>query len=77
MTNSQIADAFSDIYNGFWLKWRGRALGRHSLEWDRVYEDAVALILKYPGPLTKHMVLDLMDILEGRVREQEEGKIHD
>lgn len=74
MTNEEAAKACSEIYNGFWNRWKNRKLVRHSPEWERIHTEAVVLLRKYPFAMAEHMVKDFMDELEERVRREEERK---
>lgn len=73
MTNEEAARACNEIYNVFWLKWRDVPLNRNSPEWDQIHVEAEMLFKAYPSPLGIHMLRDLLDELENRVRVKENG----
>ena len=68
MSNSEIAQAFRDVYNGWWLRWREAPLTDTNL--DQAAKEAFNLGLKYQAePLVVRMTQDLMRVLEQRKRE--------
>lgn len=72
MSNSEIAQAFRDVYNGWWLRWRRRVIGRHDPAWDTVVQEAGEIMDKYyHAPLVVHLVVDLLDELEERSKKEE------
>ena len=64
MSNQEIAAAFQDIYNGFWIRWRDRQ--NTERDFDRIYAEAVELMRKYPIKLAQNMIRDLLDELDRR-----------
>ena len=73
MTVEEARNACDEIHNRFWRRWRKQRLTRHSPEWEKIHEEAVRLLEKYPFPLAEHMIRDFLDELEERVR-RKEGK---
>ena len=68
MSNSEITQAFRDVYNGWWLRWREAPLTDTNL--DQAAKEAFNLGLKYQAePLVVRMTQDLMRVLEQRKRE--------
>ena len=67
MDNKTIAQAFNDVHNVWWRKWRDKPWGRHDPVWDVIKQEAYELLDKYNhAPLVVHMIRDLMDELEER-----------
>lgn len=65
MSNSEIAQAFRDVYNGWWLRWREAPLTDANL--DQAAKEAFNLGINYQAePLVVRMTQDLMRILEQR-----------
>ena len=48
MTNEQVREAFSEVYNNFWNRYKTRIPGRDSEEWERIRTWSVVLQRKYP-----------------------------
>ena len=68
MSNNEIAQAFRDVYNGWWLRWREAPLTDINL--DQAAKEAFNLGLEYQAePLVVRMTQDLMRILEQRKKE--------
>lgn len=55
MDNKTIANIFTDIYNGFWLKWRDRVPDRDSDEWNTILNEADAILTKYGTHSVLHL----------------------
>lgn len=68
MSNGQIAAAFREIYNGFWLRYRDHRNSEQ--DFKRIVEEASGLMDRYPFPLARNMVLGLLDELTARDRER-------
>lgn len=64
MTNQEIAAAFREIYNRFWLKWRDRE--NTEQDFDKISAEASELLKKYPFKLAQDMVLNFLDELDQR-----------
>lgn len=72
MTNKEISEIFTDIYNGFWMKHRDNLPELHDESgWDAIYEAAKGLMQKHDSLLARNMVADLMAIMDQRAREGE------
>lgn len=70
MNNSEIAQVFRDVYNGWWLRWREAPLTDANL--DQAAIEAFDLGVRYQAePLVVRMTQDLMRILERRKKEVE------
>lgn len=68
MSNEQIAAAFREIYNGFWLRYRDHRNSEQ--DFKRIVEEAGNLLERYPFPLARNMVLGLLDELDARNKER-------
>lgn len=68
MSNGQVAAAFREIYNGFWLRYRDHRNSER--DWERIVEEVSVLLEKYPFPLARNMVLGFLDELEAREKER-------
>lgn len=73
MSNEEIAKAFHEVYNVFWLKHRNENLAIDNAEgWQRLLDEGMALIQKHNEcALVKHMVFDLMEELNRRARKSQ------
>lgn len=73
MSNEEIARAFHEVYNEYWLRYRKSNLQKDDEEgWDRLRDEGFAIIRKYgEHDLVKHMVIDLMNELDRRMRQGE------
>ena len=75
MDNKTIAQAFNDIHNVWWRKWRDKPRDRHDPAWDTIVQEAGKIMDKYHhAPLVVHMIRDLMDELEERSRNAEKNR---
>ena len=75
MDNETIAAVLRDVYNGWWLRWRRRVIGRHDPVWEVIKQEACELLDKYDhAPLVVYMVRNLMDELEERSRNAEKSR---
>lgn len=68
MTNGQVSDGFSEVYNGFWIKYRNREPGKDSPEWERMHTYAVVLMKKYP--FLRETVAAMLEELDQRMRKR-------
>lgn len=64
MSNGEIAAAFHEIYNGFWLRYRDHKNSESNFE--RIVDEAGKLLEKYPFKLAQDMVLNFLDELDRR-----------
>ena len=48
MTNEQVRDGFTEVYNGFWCRYKNRIPGRGSPEWEHMHAAYAEIIEKYP-----------------------------
>lgn len=64
MSNQEIAAAFREIYNGFWIRWRDRK--NMEQDFDQIWLEVQKLLEKYKFKLAQDMILDLLDELERR-----------
>lgn len=71
MTNKEISGIFTDIYNGFWMKYRDNLPDLHDEPgWDAIYAEAERLTKKHGSQLARDMVADLIVIMDQRAREE-------
>ena len=66
MTDEQVREAFSEVYNNFWNRYKTRVPGRDSEEWDRMRTWSVVLQRKYP--FMKETIINLEIELDQRMR---------
>lgn len=66
MTNEQVREAFSEVYNNFWNRYKTRIPGRDSEEWERIRTWSVVLQRKYP--FMKETIINLEIELDQRMR---------
>ena len=64
MSNQEIAAAFREIYNGFWIRWRDRR--NTERDFDQIWLEAKKLLEKYRFQLAQDMILNLLDELGRR-----------
>lgn len=72
MTNKEVSEAFTDIYNGFWMRHRDSlpALSDDA-GWDAVVREAWELMEKHDSQLARDMVGNVMAIMDQRQRDKE------
>lgn len=66
MTDEQVREAFSEVYNNFWNCYKTRVPGRDSEEWERMRTWSVVLQRKYP--FMKETIINLEIELDQRMR---------
>ena len=66
MTNEQVREAFSEVYNNVWTRYKTRLPGRDSEEWERIRTWSVVLQRKYP--FMKETIINLEIELDQRMR---------
>ena len=66
MTDEQVREAFSEVYNNFWNRYKARVPGRDSEEWERMRTWSVVLQRKYP--FMKETIINLEIELDQRMR---------
>lgn len=61
MTNEEIRQGFIEVYNEFWCRYKDRIPEKHSSEWDRIYDQYVALRKKYPffAEVLKNLLIEV------------------
>lgn len=69
MTNEQVKQGFTEVYNDFWCRYKDRVPGGHSQEWERMNTRASVLRKKYP--FLKETIVDMIMELDQRMREKE------
>lgn len=69
MTNTEVQEAFTEVYNRFWLNYRDKPLPKHSDEWERMQTWAVVLMKKYP--FMREVVAAMVEELDQRMRRRE------
>lgn len=70
MTDREVADGFSEVYNDFWLRYRDKQPKEDSPEWERMHTRAVVLKRKYPllEEVVNRMVTEIIERSKGRGR---------
>lgn len=48
MTNEQVKQGFTEVYNDFWCRYKDRQPGKDSPEWERMLSKGSVLRRKYP-----------------------------
>jgi len=66
MTNDEVANGFTEVYNDLWLKYRDRQPGETSPEWERMHTRAA--ILKRKHPLLEEVISRMMTEIVERAR---------
>ena len=66
MTNGQVKDGFSEVYNQFWNKYKKRQPDKEYPEWERAHTYAVVLMKKYP--FMRETIAELLAELDRRMR---------
>ncbi len=66
MTDEQVREAFSEVYNNFWNRYKTRVPERDSEEWERMRTWSVVLQRKYP--FMKETIINLEIELDQRMR---------
>jgi len=72
MTDQEVQKGFEEVYNKFWLNYRGKVLSKHSDEWERMNTWAVVLMKKYP--FMEQVVAEMIAELGQRMRRAEDGR---
>ena len=72
MTDQEVQKGFEEVYNKFWLNYRGKVLSKHSDEWERMNTWAVVLMKKYP--FMEQVVAEMIAELGQRMRRNEDGR---
>lgn len=72
MTNKEISEVFTDVYNKFWMKRRDNLPGLHDESgWDSLHDEAKELMQKHDCQLAQDMVANLVVIMDQRARKEE------
>ncbi len=71
MTDQEVQKGFEEVYNKFWLNYRGKVLAKHSDEWERMNTWAVVLMKKYP--FMEQVVAEMIAELGQRMRRKEKS----
>ena len=66
MTDEQVREACSEVYNNFWNRYKTRVPVRASKEWERMRTWSVVLQRKYP--FMKETIINLEIELDQRMR---------
>lgn len=75
MENREIAELIGEIYNVWWNRWKQRVIPRGSPAWEMVTQEAGQILDRHQRhPLAVHLIQGLLDELEERSRDAEEGK---
>ena len=73
MTDEKIKDIFQRCYYKFWCKWREVPVKADSQEWDEIVKEYGEIRKTFDCELCNHIMLDLLEELECRYKEKEEG----
>lgn len=72
MTNKEVSEIFTDIYNGFWMHHRDNLPDLHDeAGWDAIYAEAEYLTKKHDSQLARDMVANLIVVMDQRARREE------
>lgn len=71
MTNEQVRNGFSEVYNDFWNRYKTRVPGKESPEWERMHTYAVVLMRKYP--FMREVIAAMIEELDQRMRGKRNG----
>ncbi len=66
MTNEQVSEGFTKVYNRFWNRYKNNVPEKDSVEWDRLHAQASSLRKDYP--FLAGTVTDLEEELDQRMR---------
>lgn len=69
MTNEEVRQGFTEVYNEFWNRYKSHIPAKDSEEWERVLTWSVVLRKKYP--FMKETILELVEELDQRMRRGE------
>lgn len=74
MTDEQVQDGFSEVYNNFWNRYRSRQPKEDSQEWERMHTMAVVLKKKYPflEEVVNRMMTEMIERARGRGRKADD-----
>lgn len=63
MTDEQVRDGFSEVYNDFWNRYKNRQPYEGTPEWERMHTLAAVLRKKYPmlNEIVNRMLTELID----------------
>ena len=73
MTNEQVRQGFSEVYNSFWNRYKDHVPGKDSGEWERIRTWSVVLQKKYP--FLKETVIQMEIELDRRMRERDKAHV--
>ncbi len=67
MTNEQVRNGFSEIYNNFWNRYKDRQPREDTPEWQRMHTISVVLKRKYPlfEEVINRMLTELIERARG------------
>lgn len=66
MTNEQVANGFSEVYNTFWNRYKDRQPKEQTSEWERMH--TVAYVLRRKHPLLEETINRMLTELVERAR---------
>lgn len=74
MTDEQIRDGFSEVYNNFWNRYKNRQPSEDSPEWERMHTRASVLKKKYPflEEVVNRMLTEFVERARGRGRKADD-----
>lgn len=69
MTNKEVSSVFTDIYNGFWMKYRDSLPDiSDNVGWEEIVNEGHRLMEKHDCLLARNLVSDLISIMDSRAR---------
>lgn len=66
-SHEKIRQIFNDTYNVFYKKWKSIS---NLSDWDALMQDAREMNKKYPYPLCRRILLELVEIIEDGFKER-------
>lgn len=74
MTDEQVRDGFSEVYNNFWNQYKNQQPMENSPEWERMHSWAVILRKKYPfmEEVVNRLLTELIERTRNRGRKNDD-----
>ena len=71
MTDEQVKQGFTEVYNDFWNEYKKRRPGKDSPEWDRIREQSIKL--QKECPFLKDTIIEMELEFDQRMRGRRRG----
>ena len=68
-THEEVRQIFNETYNVFYKRWKDIS---NPADWDRLMQEAHELNQKYPYPLCRRILLELVEIIEDGFKRRNE-----